>query len=176
MKRRLMLSVLALTALGGCATAEQPVAVRTASESPAEATSSESPAGATASTPAVEVSLSGTKADFQAIMAPYVANPVLVHYLGAAAASDYQTMRELAPSLGAAVKTTADALASSTWPADIQPDMDAFVVGMRGDVAQLEGVAATTTDEETESYVATHQPSDASAGDKVSADFGIVTE
>jgi hypothetical protein len=124
----------------------------------------------------VAIGQRGTKADFQAIMAPYVANPVLMHYLGAAAASDYETMRELAPSLGAAVKTTADALASSHWPADIQPDMDAFVVGMRSDTAQLAGVAATSTDEETRDYVAAHKPSDASAGDKVSADFGIDTE
>ena len=51
MTRCFVPSVLALTALGGCAAAEQPIAIGTATESPAQATASESAPRATASPP-----------------------------------------------------------------------------------------------------------------------------
>jgi len=166
MKRSLVLCMLALSALGGCAATSEPIAVDSAAGSPAAATQS----------PVVAESQNGTKATFQAIMLPYVSNPSLLGYMGAATASDYKSMRKFAPDLGVSFKKTADALTAVHWPEDVQSDMDAFVFGMRRDGNQFEAVAATTTDDETKKYVDTHQGSDNSAGDKVSADFGIVNQ
>jgi PBP1b-binding outer membrane lipoprotein LpoB len=147
-KRFLVVCVLALSVLGGCASTGAPAK---ATQAPATATKA----------PVAKMSKEEAATAFASIVKSFSSDPEFSSLAKAVEAEDYKTARGQAPKVAAGFKTAVDAIEATRWPDEIQSDMDSYASGLKKFVAILTETAGTATDAETKRVIGSYNESTA---------------